>query len=89
KNPICIAIIIIYMCFHTVVFSNFLSGVSAYLKKETMILTALAAWGVYIAFLLFKYAETPDKKFENTPVWKHMYFMLMAMQIGFCVTYLI
>jgi len=49
----------------------------------------LAAWGAYIAFLLFRYAETPDKKFENTPVWKHMYFMLMAMQIGFCVTYLI
>jgi len=60
-----------------------------FLKKETMILTALAAWGAYIAFLLFRYAETPDKKFENTPVWKHMYFMLMAMQIGFCVTYLI
>lgn len=59
------------------------------LKKETMILTALVAWGAYIAFLLIKYAETPDKKFENTPVWKHMYFMLMTMQIGFCVTYLI
>lgn len=58
------------------------------LRRETLVLTALVVWSIYTVYLLWKYAEQPDKKFENTPVWKHMYLMLMAMQIGFCAIYL-
>lgn len=58
------------------------------LITATLGMSILIIWGVYIVFLLFKYAEVPDKKFENSPVWKHMYLMLMAIQIGFCVSYL-
>jgi 4-hydroxybenzoate polyprenyltransferase len=47
-----------------------------------------AIWGAYIVYLLFRYGDTPDKKFENTTVWIHMYLMLMAIQIGFCVLYI-
>lgn len=59
------------------------------LAEKTIYLAILAIWGTYIVFLLWKYADVPDKKFENTPVWKHMYFMLMAMQVGFCLCYLL
>ncbi|MEW6070625.1 MAG: UbiA family prenyltransferase [Candidatus Thermoplasmatota archaeon] len=59
------------------------------LIPNTIWLALLSIWGTYIVFLLWKYADVPDKKFENTPVWKHMYFMLMAMQIGFCLCYLL
>ena len=58
------------------------------LIPETMWMSVLILWGAYIVFLLYKYAEVPDEKFENSPVWKHMYLMLMAIQIGFCVSYL-
>lgn len=62
---------------------------SGYLYEKTIYLCLLAIWGAYIVFLMWKYADVPDKKFENTPVWKHMYFMLMVMQIGFCLSYLL
>ncbi|WP_455392259.1 UbiA prenyltransferase family protein [[Eubacterium] cellulosolvens] len=56
--------------------------------ESSMILVTLIIWGAYIVMLLYKYGDTPDKKFENTPVWIHMYLMLMAIQIGFCLVYL-
>lgn len=59
-----------------------------HLIRSTILLCVLAIWGAYIVYLLFKYADTPDKKFENTTVWIHMYLMLMAIQIGFCVLYI-
>ncbi|MDI6887516.1 MAG: UbiA family prenyltransferase [Candidatus Thermoplasmatota archaeon] len=59
------------------------------LAQNTIWLVLLSIWGTYIVFLLWKYADVPDKKFENTPVWKHMYFMLIAMQVGFCLFYLL
>jgi 4-hydroxybenzoate polyprenyltransferase len=59
------------------------------LSPNTIWLTLLSIWGTYIVFLLWKYADVADKKFENTPVWKHMYFMLIAVQIGFCLCYLL
>jgi 4-hydroxybenzoate polyprenyltransferase len=59
-----------------------------HLIESSMILVVLTIWGAYIVMLLYKYGDTPDKKFENTPVWIHMYLMLMAIQIGFCLIYL-
>ena len=59
-----------------------------YLIEQSMVLTILIVWGVYIALLLYKYGDIPDKKFENTSVWIHMYLMLMAIQIGFCIIYI-
>jgi len=52
-----------------------------HLIDEAMILTVLIIWGIYIVMLLYKFGDTPDKKFENTPVWIHMYLMLMAHDI--------
>jgi 4-hydroxybenzoate polyprenyltransferase len=59
-----------------------------HLIPETINLIILAIWGVFIVLLLYKYADVPDKKFENTPVWLHMYLMLMAIQLGFCLVYI-
>jgi 4-hydroxybenzoate polyprenyltransferase len=59
-----------------------------HLIESSMILVTLIIWGAYIVMLLYKYGDTPDKKFENTPVWIHMYLMLMAIQLGFCFVYL-
>jgi 4-hydroxybenzoate polyprenyltransferase len=59
-----------------------------YLIESAMNLIVLIIWGVYIVLLLYKYADVPDKKFENTPVWLHMYCMLMAIQLGFCLIYI-
>jgi 4-hydroxybenzoate polyprenyltransferase len=59
-----------------------------HLIESTMNMIVLIVWGVYIVVLLYKFADTPDKKFENTPVWLHMYFMLMAIQLGFCLIYI-
>ena len=59
-----------------------------YLIESAMVLTILVVWGIYIVLLLYKYGDIPDKKFENTSVWIHMYLMLMAIQLGFCIIYL-
>lgn len=59
-----------------------------HLIEESMILTALIIWGIYIILLLYKFGDVPDKKFENTTVWIHMYLMLMAVQLGFCIVYI-
>jgi 4-hydroxybenzoate polyprenyltransferase len=60
-----------------------------HLIAETMVLSIFIIWGVYIIFLLINEAEKIDIMFENSPVWKHMYLMLMAMQLGFCVIYIL
>jgi 4-hydroxybenzoate polyprenyltransferase len=59
-----------------------------HLIESSMILVILIFWGIYIVFLLYKFGDVPDKKFENTTVWIHMYLMLMAIQVGFCLVYL-
>jgi chlorophyll synthase len=60
---------------------------TGFLLPRTLWLTPLAFWGVYAAHLLMKHATAEDAIFENTRAWKHMYFMLFALQIGFCVIY--
>ena len=59
-----------------------------HLIDTTINLTILIIWGAFIVFLLYKHSDVPDKKFENSPVWLHMYLMLMAIQIGFCLVYI-
>jgi 4-hydroxybenzoate polyprenyltransferase len=47
----------------------------------------LAAWGIYTVWLLVR---RPDElaTTENHPSWTHMYLMMMALQIGFAVSYI-
>ena len=59
-----------------------------HLIPETINMLVLIVWGVFIVLLLYRYADVPDKKFENTQVWMHMYLMLMAIQVGFCLVYI-
>jgi 4-hydroxybenzoate polyprenyltransferase len=59
------------------------------LIDSSIILVSLVIWGFYIVYLLFKYGDVPEKKFENTPVWIHMYLMLMAIQVGFALIYIL
>lgn len=48
----------------------------------------LAAWGCYTVWLLVR---NPDElaHTENHPSWTHMYLMMMALQVGFAVSYLL
>jgi 4-hydroxybenzoate polyprenyltransferase len=48
----------------------------------------LALWGCYTVWLLVR---RPDElaKTENHPSWTHMYLMMMALQIGFALAYVI
>ncbi|HDD59335.1 MAG: UbiA family prenyltransferase [Thermoplasmata archaeon] len=43
----------------------------------------LIPWGAAVAYLLAREGDRPDEHFENSPAWRHMYIMLMGMQIGF------
>lgn len=48
----------------------------------------LSIWGAYTVWLILK---DPDEltRTENHPSWKHMYMMMMAMQIGFAISYVL
>jgi 4-hydroxybenzoate polyprenyltransferase len=48
----------------------------------------LVVWGAYVMWLLQTHATERDPNFENSPVWKHMYMMLFALQLGFAGVYL-
>ncbi|MCD6383212.1 MAG: UbiA prenyltransferase family protein [Thermoplasmata archaeon] len=43
----------------------------------------LLPWGTWVAYLLAREGDRPDEHFENSPAWRHMYIMLMGMQVGF------
>jgi 4-hydroxybenzoate polyprenyltransferase len=59
-----------------------------YIIQEAFIMTGLVIWGVYVLVLIHEAAyKKEDAVFENTPVWKHMYLMLLALQFGFLLTY--
>jgi hypothetical protein len=47
----------------------------------------LVAWACYLIYLLSKADFTKVQKLENSPVWTHMYLILLAMQLGFMVVY--
>jgi len=59
-----------------------------FIISEAFIMTLLVIWGVYVLVLIHEAAyKKEDALFENTPVWKHMYLMLLALQFGFLLTY--
>jgi 4-hydroxybenzoate polyprenyltransferase len=51
------------------------------------LLVILAAWAGYLIYLLSKANFSQDQKLENSPVWTHMYLILLAMQLGFMAVY--
>lgn len=57
------------------------------LINRTIFLLILAVYGIYIN-LNMKNLIKPRHKGENSPAWRHYYFMLMALQLSFCVVYL-
>jgi 4-hydroxybenzoate polyprenyltransferase len=71
----------------------FLIPVMTYLKlliPETFIMTTMVAWGIYVLVLIYEAVYSKeDNVFENSPVWKHMYLMLLALQLGFLIIYYI
>jgi geranylgeranylglycerol-phosphate geranylgeranyltransferase len=48
----------------------------------------LVIWGMYTVYLILR---DPDElaRVENHPSWNHMYYMMMAAQIGFALAYVI
>ncbi len=48
----------------------------------------LALWGVYTVWLLVRRPEELATT-ENHPSWTHMYLMMMALQIGFALAYVV
>ncbi|MEW5760652.1 MAG: UbiA family prenyltransferase [Candidatus Thermoplasmatota archaeon] len=59
------------------------------LKPEVNYLLVLIGFAFYIIYLLKDFQFQQDVIFENTPVWKHMYLLLVALQIGFAVIYIL
>jgi len=57
------------------------------LKPQAAILAILVVWGTYLIYLLTKAKFEQDARLENSPVWKHMYLILLALQFGFLVVY--
>jgi geranylgeranylglycerol-phosphate geranylgeranyltransferase len=57
------------------------------LVQRTIFLLILFVYGIYIN-LNMKNLIKPRKKGENSPSWRHYYFMLMALQLGFAAVYL-
>lgn len=60
-----------------------------HLIPETMAISIFIVWGVYIIYLLAYTATEEDTTFENSPVWKHMYLMMIALQLSFCLVYVL
>ncbi|HEY5609725.1 MAG TPA: UbiA family prenyltransferase [Thermoanaerobaculia bacterium] len=54
----------------------------------TLLGIGLAIWGIYTAWLLVRRPEELTAT-ENHPSWRHMYWMMMAAQVGFAVAYVI
>jgi len=59
------------------------------LIPNTIWLTGLSVYGLYITHLLYRFSLSPDERFENTKVWVHMYILLITIQLGFCLTYVL
>jgi 4-hydroxybenzoate polyprenyltransferase len=58
------------------------------IKVIALPLTFLVIWGLYTANLITKRPQ--DLTLERNHIsWKHMYFMLMAGQLGFAIAYII
>jgi 4-hydroxybenzoate polyprenyltransferase len=60
-----------------------------HLIEDVNYLLILIVWGAYVMWLLQTHATERDPNFENSPVWKHMYLMLFALQLGFASIYMV
>lgn len=60
-----------------------------YLNYYSNFLVIFVAWGFYVIYLLKNETMMRDTQFENSPVWKHMYLMLMSLQIGFMISFIL
>ncbi len=58
---------------------------SSILPAPTIGISLFIIWGIYIIHLMRKEGLKEDQYFENSPVWVHMYLMLIAFQISFAV----
>jgi 4-hydroxybenzoate polyprenyltransferase len=58
------------------------------LKPQAALLGGLVVWGFYLIYLLQQSKFEQDSKLENSPVWKHMYLILLALQFGFLAVYI-
>lgn len=67
----------------------YMATIAGYLPPTSLYLIPLAGWGAIILLRIKETAEQPDPRFENSPVWVHMYLLLMALQVGFAVTYIL
>jgi geranylgeranylglycerol-phosphate geranylgeranyltransferase len=57
------------------------------LVQRAILLLIFAVYGIYID-LNMKNLIKPRHKGENSPAWRHYYFMLMTLQLSFAVVYL-
>ncbi len=51
-------------------------------------LLILVFWGAYVVVHTKEWTHSRDRNFENNPMWAQMYFLLMALAVGFSLTYL-
>ncbi|MEM4730054.1 MAG: UbiA family prenyltransferase [Thermoplasmata archaeon] len=59
------------------------------LRMQANYLVLLLPWAVYLIHLLREARFEQDPHLENSPVWKHMYLMLLAMQLGFMAVFVL
>ncbi|MDG6219947.1 MAG: UbiA family prenyltransferase [Candidatus Thermoplasmatota archaeon] len=52
-----------------------------WLPVGTLIVLVLMFWGAHVAYKLHSLSMNPETGFENTGVWVHMYFLLVAAQV--------
>ncbi|MFO8050530.1 MAG: UbiA family prenyltransferase [Thermoplasmatota archaeon] len=50
---------------------------------------AFSMWSLIVIYLLVKEGDKEDEHFENSPAWKQMYLMLMGMQMGFLMIFIL
>ncbi len=46
-------------------------------------------WSLFLIYQLVRSGDREDVHFENSPAWKQMYLMLMGLQLGFLVVFLV
>jgi 4-hydroxybenzoate polyprenyltransferase len=60
------------------------------LPDVSLLLAAIfLLWSLVVVVLLVREGDREDEHFENSPAWKQMYLLLMGMQVGFLLMYLV
>ncbi|MCD6461394.1 MAG: UbiA family prenyltransferase [Thermoplasmata archaeon] len=57
------------------------------LPLGTLLVTVMVLWGLYVGQKLQDLSFHPEEGFENTGVWTHMYYMLIASQVLLALTF--